>query len=157
MENKITRDEHLNWLGTAKRKILRVNDTSEKIALSFSLGAFIGVFPTFYLGGILTLALCGLFRLNYAAGILGSAVVMNPVTTPIFWGLSALVGSLISSRDAQFILHQAKNGEIFKSLGDIALVYLSGNLIISSLTAIVSYYLVKKLVATYRKRLHQSV
>lgn len=144
----------LDWLKKAEKKILHLNDAPEKIALGFSVGAFIGIFPTFYLGGVLTLALCGLFRLNYAAGILGAVIVMNPVSTPIFWGLSAFIGSLISSRDAQVILQQAKDGKIFKSLGDAALVYLSGNLIIASIVAIISYYFVKRLVVTYRKRLY---
>lgn len=144
--------EKTSWLETAKRKILRVNDTPERIALGFSIGAFIGIFPTFYLGGILTIALCGLFKLNYAAGILGSVIVMNPVTTPLFWGLSAYIGSLIWPSDVHFILQQVKSGKVFKSLGEISLIYLTGNLIIASIVAIVSYYLVKRLVVVYRSK-----
>ncbi|HCJ67281.1 MAG TPA: DUF2062 domain-containing protein [Elusimicrobia bacterium] len=144
-------NDRKSWVETAKDKILRVNDTPERIAFGFSIGAFIGIFPTFYLGGIITLALCALFKLNYAAGILGSVIVMNPVSTPIFWGLSAYVGSLFYPTDVHLILAQIKNGKIFKSLGEISLVYLTGNLIIASIVAVVSYYLVRRLVVSYRK------
>jgi len=146
MANKI-----VEWLKKTKKKIARINDTPEKIALGFALGTFIGIFPTFYLGGIITLLFSAIFRLNYIAAILGTIVVMNPITTPIFWGLSAFIGSLIFSEDTRIILAQIKNGQVFKSLGDITLVYLTGNLIISSIMAIISYYFVKRLVVSYRK------
>ncbi len=51
------KNEKVSWLETAKKKLLHINDTPERIALGFSVGAFIGIFPTFYLGGILTIAL----------------------------------------------------------------------------------------------------
>ncbi len=146
------RNKIVDWLKSTAKKVIYLNDTPEKIALGFSLGVFLGIFPTFGLGGILALGLSSVLRLNYASTIMGSVMIMNPVTTPMFWGLSALVGSLIFSKDSNLILEYIKNKMLFKSLGEIAIIYLSGNLIISSLLSAVCYYLVKRLVITYRKR-----
>ena len=132
-------------------KLIRVNDSPHKIAMGFALGAFIGIFPTFWLGGVLSIVFCWIFRLNYVSAVLGAFIIMNPLTTPVFWALSAFAGGLIFSTRAELILEALKSGEIFHRLRDLALVYMAGNVIVASVVSVFSYLIVKSLVIERRK------
>lgn len=125
-------------------KIIRIHDSPEKIAKGFALGVFIGIFPTFGIGGILALILAKFFRLNYIATILGT-FIMNYFTSPIFWSISYFLGSLILN--GRIELKLLKNGEIKY----FALTYLIGNMIVSILFSILSYFAVKSIIEEYRK------
>ena len=131
-------------------RLLRVNDSPRKIAMGFALGAFIGIFPTFWLGGILSILLSWIFRLNYVSAVLGAFIIMNPLTTPLFWTLSAIAGGLIFSTRAELIIDALKSGEIFHHLKDLAVVYLVGNIIVSSLVSVFSYWLMKRIIIARR-------
>ena len=131
-------------------RLLRVNDSPHKIAMGFALGAFIGVFPTFWLGGVLSILFCWIFRLNYVSAVLGAFIIMNPLTTPLFWTLSAIAGGLIFSTRSELILEALKSGEIFHRVKDLALVYMAGNMVVSSLVSALSYWLVKRIVIEHR-------
>jgi hypothetical protein len=137
-------------------EIFRINATPGKIAAGFAVGAFIGVFPTFGLGGVLAIFLAWLFRLNYASTVLGAVIVMNPVTAPFFWGLSAAAGAAMFAADSREILQQIKNGIIVGSIREFTLIYLAGNLIISSVVSLISYFAVKGVVTAYRKNRSKS-
>ncbi|MGB9856945.1 MAG: DUF2062 domain-containing protein [Dictyoglomaceae bacterium] len=126
-------------------KVIRINDSPEKIAKSIALGVFIGVFPTFGIGGILALILAKILRLNYIATVLGT-FIMNYFTSPLFWSLSYFLGSLIL--EGKIELKFLKEGEIKY----FALTYLIGNLVVSFLTALLSYFLTKKAVEKYKER-----
>ncbi|PMQ02465.1 MAG: hypothetical protein CBR30_02150 [Dictyoglomus sp. NZ13-RE01] len=126
-------------------RLIRINDSPEKIAMGFSVGVFIGIFPTFGFGGILALLLAKAFKLNYISAIIGT-FIMNYFTSPIFWSLSYFVGSLLLEGKLDFTVF--KNGHI-KSF---AVTYLIGNLIVSFLFSVLSYFVVKKIVISYRKR-----
>ena len=141
-----------NWKKIDYKKFISLNDNPDNIAKGFALGAFIGVFPTFWLGGILAIGLSLLLRINPIATLAGSAIIMNPILTPIFWSLSAGLGGLIFSEESKLIFAQVKQGIIFKHLGKIAIIYLTGNIIVSSITAIISYFVIKKMVVIYQNR-----
>ncbi|MCX5781167.1 MAG: DUF2062 domain-containing protein [Elusimicrobia bacterium] len=133
-------------------KLLRINDSPHKIAMGFAIGSFIGIFPTFWLGGILAVFLSWIFRLNYVATILGAFIIMNPLTTPLFWILSAFVGGIIFSKKYNFVLNAIKDKSIFHNFGDLAIIYLVGNTIISLIVAVFSYWAIKRIIIDYRKR-----
>ncbi|MEW6041107.1 MAG: DUF2062 domain-containing protein [Elusimicrobiota bacterium] len=132
--------------------LIKLNSPPEKIAGGFAVGAFIGIFPTFWLGGILALFVAKVFKLNYAATLLGAVIVMNPVTTPIFWALSATVGAFIFSSDSRELLQKIKDGITLDSIGDITLIYLAGNFIVSSIISFASFFAAKKLITVYKER-----
>ncbi len=126
-------------------KLVRIQDTPEKISLSFSIGVFIGIFPTFGLGGIIMIFICYIFKLNYLAGILGT-FIMNYFTSPFFWTLSYILGDFITTGKVRWRGLERTGAKIF------ILRYLLGNLIISILFSILSYFVVKDIIITYRKR-----
>jgi len=133
-------------------KIYHINDTPEKIALGFAIGAFIGIFPTFWLGGLITVWICSLLKLNYISAIIGSVIIMNPITTPIFWTLSALLGSAIFSDDSQQVIDAIKSGTVLKSFDKIALIYLTGNIIIAFVVSVVSFLIIKKILVKQKRK-----
>ncbi len=126
-------------------KVIRINDSPEKIAKSFALGVFIGIFPTFGIGGILALILAKILKLNYIASVLGT-FIMNYFTSPIFWSLSYFLGSLILEGKVNFRF--LREGEIKY----FALTYILGNFIVSVLFSFFSYFVIKLAITKYRRK-----
>lgn len=132
-------------------RLVRVGGDPVHIALGFSLGVFLGVFPTFGLGIPVAVLLASLFRWNRVSAILGS-LVMNPLTTPLFWTLSGSLGAAIFRMDAKKVLLSVQNGERLRGLTAGAGIYLAGNTIIALVTAVLSYFLALRAVILYRKK-----
>lgn len=132
-------------------RLVRVGGDPVHAALGFSLGVFLGVFPTFGLGIPLALLLASLFRWNRVAATLGS-LVMNPLTTPFFWSLSGTVGAAIFQADARKVLETARNGDRIHSLTAGAGIYLAGNLAVSLVCSVAAYFLAVRAVTLYRRK-----
>jgi hypothetical protein len=133
-------------------KILRLDDPPEKIAMSVSMGVFIGIMPSLGIGIILCIAGAHVFKLNKAAAILGS-FIMNPLTTPVFISLSMSVGGLIFWQDSAMLLsHGASVGIIKQLVGNISLMYLTGNTIVSLIFSGAAYLATKRFIIRYRAR-----
>lgn len=123
-------------------RLVRIDDSPEKIGGGVALGVFLGIFPTFGLGLLLAVALAHRLHVNRAAALLGS-VIMNPFTTVPFWTLSAVVGGFIFRADSARILAVAKDFEnnwaaIFGHLG---LIYAVGNTVVAAVFAAGFYLL----------------
>ncbi len=131
-------------------KMLRLSDPPEKIALGAAIGVFMGIFPTFGVGTLLALLLAAMTRANKAAAVLGS-LVMNPLTTPFFWTLSVLTGSVLMGEDSRKILAKVHNEGLLRGAGRAYLVFTVGNLIVSSLFAVATYLFIRWAVRKKRK------
>lgn len=132
-------------------RLVRVGGDPVHIALGFSLGVFLGVFPTFGIGIPLSLLLASVFRWNRVSAVLGS-LVMNPITTPFFWTLSGMLGAAIFRVNASKVMTSVQNGERLRSLTVGAGIYLVGNTIIALVSAVIAYFLVVRVVTVYRKK-----
>ncbi len=121
-------------------RLVRIDDSPEKIAGGVALGVFLGVFPTFGLGLLLAVGLAHRLHVNRVAALLGS-VIMNPFTTVPFWTLSAVVGGFIFQVDSAKILGVAKDFESNWAalFGHLGLVYLAGNTVVSVVLAAAFY------------------
>ncbi|MCX7846128.1 MAG: DUF2062 domain-containing protein [Dictyoglomaceae bacterium] len=126
-------------------KIIRINDSPEKIAKSFAVGVFIGIFPTFGIGGVLALILAKILKLNYLASVLGT-FIMNYFTSPIFWSLSYFLGSLILEGKINFKFIGEREVKYF------ALNYIVGNIIIAILVSFLSYFIIKEIIVKYKEK-----
>ncbi len=132
-------------------RLIRVGGDPVHIALGFSLGVFLGVFPTFGIGIPLSLLLASVFRWNRVSAVLGS-LVMNPITTPLFWTLSGMLGAAIFRIDASKVMTSVRNGERLHSLTVGAGIYLVGNTIIALVSAVIAYFLALRVVTVYREK-----
>jgi len=129
------------WLKSLYRSIVTQYAQPKKIATGAAVGVFIGIFPTFGIGGILALALSWVFKYNRASALLGSAI-MNPITSPFFWFISLLAGTFIWGENVDFYLNIYKNQGIFSLIKKGAIVYFTGNVIISVFCSAIMWFLV---------------
>lgn len=148
-------------------RMVRINDSPQKVAWGMAVGVFLGIFPTFGLGIVLALALAIFFKFNKAAAIMGS-LIMNPLTIPFFWTASSILGALLANRDWQRTLRMfqvfsaklslidltTREGWAFllRSLGTGVYVYLLGNLVLSLMLAGISYFAALRLTRVYQER-----
>ncbi len=130
-------------------RILRIDDPPERIARGAAIGVAMGVLPTFGLGTILSLAAAFVLRANKASAVLGSFIV-NPLTAPFFWTLSAVVGSFIMREDYASIYETARSEGFLSGAGWAYLVFLVGNAVVTAVFTAASYYLVKNAVVRHR-------
>ena len=158
------------WLRYRYVKLLRIDDTPGKIAMGMAVGVFLGILPTFGVGTVLALALAFIFRFNKAAAVLGT-LIMNPLTTPLFWGTSAILGTVLIGGDWQQTVQAVE--AFYRNHGGLTLrsflpwelwrvilgtakeslyAYFVGNLLISALFAALAYFLTIKVTTTYQKR-----
>ena len=144
------------WLRYHYLRVLRLNDTPEKVAGGLSLGVVLGILPTFGLGIIMAVFLAGLFRVNRASSIIGT-LVMNPWTTPFFWALSFLTGSFVLGDDPRTTLAVMKSlkdhSNLWKTIvgRELILPYAVGNVIITVGAAATAYVAALYLVRGYKK------
>ncbi|MCX5776624.1 MAG: DUF2062 domain-containing protein [Candidatus Firestonebacteria bacterium] len=131
-------------------KIVRANDTPSKVGAGVAVGVFLGIFPTFGLGLLLAYGIAVLFKINKAAAVAGS-LIMNPLTTPFFWMLSAIIGSGLIGAEREFILAELKTGRIFKALGPAFYAYMLGNILISLVFSVVSYFITLEIIRRHNK------
>ena len=133
-------------------KILRIDDSTEKIARGAALGAFIGLMPTLGIGFILCLICSFLLRVNKAASIIAS-FVMNPFTAPLVWSGSISIGKFIFWRErASEVFYGTGQEAITKEIGHIPLAFVTGNTIIAGIGAAIVYIIVKNGVIRHRAR-----
>ncbi len=138
------------WVRYIALRLVRVNDSPHKVAAGFSLGVFLGVFPTFGIAIPLSFVFASLFRFNRASAVVGS-LIMNPLTTPFFWSVSATVGGLVFSEDSQKILAMWEKGDKLGTFSRATLIYLAGNLIVSTVMSVAGYLFALNAVRAYRK------
>jgi uncharacterized protein (TIGR03546 family) len=130
-------------------RILRIDDPPERIARGAAIGVAMGVLPTFGLGIILSIAFAFILRANKAASVLGS-FIMNPVTSPFFWTASLLTGSLLTGNDYSTLYAKMKDNGFLTGAGEASLVFMAGNLVISAVTTLASYYIVRNAIVRHR-------
>ena len=118
-------------------KIYHARGSSHEIALGAAIGSFWGVFPTFGLSTILSLLLYKLFRFNLIVA-LAAAFISNPITSPFLLMISYKVGTYFVDTNIKF---EFENW--YRDISKIAYVLFLGATIVSSLTAIIIYFITK--------------
>lgn len=140
-------------------KCVRQHHEPERVGRGIGLGIFVGVFPTLWLGPILTVAAAGLMGANRAAALLGN-IVCGPLT-PFTWTLSVVVGNALVSpewRVAREIIEQRSVTEVAARFFG---TFLIGNVVVSTLFALLGYALAwwlaarRRQVVRARRRLHR--
>ena len=130
-------------------RLLRIDDPPERIARGAAIGVLMGILPTFGLGIVLSIALAFALRANKAAAILGS-FVMNPFTSPFFWTISAIVGALVLREDSSAIMAHIRDKSMLNGVSWAYFVHMVGNIIVSALFTLITYYLVKRFIMEHR-------
>jgi uncharacterized protein (DUF2062 family) len=118
-------------------KIYNARGSIHEISLGAAIGAFWGVFPTFGLSTVLSILLYKIIRFNLPVAI-SAAIISNPLTTPFLYMISYKVGTYFIKTDIKFDLETWKD-----NISKIGYVMLIGSTIVSTITALLVYYIVK--------------
>jgi uncharacterized protein (DUF2062 family) len=114
--------------------------------LGFALGTFIGVFPSFLIGTPLAFFLAGRFGWNRAAAM-GGTFLMNPLTAPVVYSTSTLVGLQVLGRH----LDVAPVSGMLNYIRHFGLAFLVGNTIVAVLIATVVGLLIFAFAVYYQR------
>lgn len=145
----------------------RLQGSTHSLALGSALGAAIGITPTIPFHAALILALTLPLRVNSLAGLLAATVVSNPLTFAPQYYLAWLIGNFflpnrLSWGKIRDTLAQLKplgllDGlDVLGGLGwDALLVMLSGGLVLSVPTGVLTYFFVFRLFAQLRAKQRQ--
>lgn len=139
------------WLKLHYYKVVRIDDPPDRIARGVAIGVFMGIFPTFGLGIIVAIIFAYILKANRASAVLGS-FIMNPFTIPIFWTLSSAVGAVIFWEDRELVMASIKNHQFLNGIGWAYVVFLVGNIIVSSTSAALAYFITRKWVIKHREK-----
>lgn len=155
------------WAGVKAlaSQLIHGHASPDEIAAGVALGVFVGIVPTFGLGGFIALAIASLLGWNRLAALLGG-IIMNPFTAPFFWALSGWVGTMILPRRVAMLLTKLEGipndlslvSAFFKNQGwgyDLmaaAGLYMAGNLMVALTFAGISFILTKRIVIFHRRR-----
>ena len=125
--------------------------------MGFSVGVFSAFTPFIGFHTVITLFVVWLVRANYFSSIIGT-FVGTPITYPFMWVASMSVGSVFLEGE-KLTANYFKDVSIYSwdflnLIKPFLFPFLFGSIILGSISAILSYYLVKKLVIAYRKRKH---
>ena len=127
-------------------KIYYARGSVHEIALGAAIGAFWGVFPTFGLSTILSLLLYKVMRFNLPVAI-SAAFISNPLTSPFLLMISYKVGTIFIHTDIKF-----EYETWFQNISKIGYVLFIGSILVSSITALLIFFIVKYAVEYRRKK-----
>lgn len=148
------------------RGIFTVKETPHRIALAFALGVFMGISPLLglhYIGGFF---LAWLFRLNKLVTLIGVSVnnpwTLVPISSFCVWFGAKLMGIRQVLPDVDWagltlsgILSGLTDLDKFLSAIDTLLpliqAFFVGSLVICSISAVASYFIINILAKRYRK------
>jgi uncharacterized protein (DUF2062 family) len=139
------------WLRLQALRMIRENSTPARTGLGFGLGTFIGVFPSFMVGTPLAFFLAGRFGWNRAAAM-GGTFLMNPLTAPVVYSTSTMVGLQVLGRD----LDVAPVGGMLNYLEHFGIAFLVGNTIVAVLIATLVGLVIFTVAAYHQRAKHLS-
>jgi len=90
-----------NKLVGIKNKLTGISAEPRKVAMGYALGIFLAASPLIGLKVFIAIALTFIFKWNKVAAIIG-VFHINPLTGPIFYGFSFLVGNSVLGSDVSF-------------------------------------------------------
>ena len=144
MDQQITAEKKKAFFHTLYEKVVKINDTPQRVALGFGVGIFIGNLPG--VGPITALLVAALLRINKAAALIG-ALLINTWFGFVTLVLSIQIGCAIMGIEwhtvhAKFLvlIKHFHFSVLFKeSARNIILPFLLGQLVISFVLGIIAY------------------
>ncbi len=131
-------------------KIYYSRGNVHEIALGAAIGSFWGVFPTFGASTVLSLLIYKVIRFNLPVAI-SAAFISNPLTSPFLLLLSFEVGNFFIDTNIKF-----EYDSWTQNITDIGYVMLIGSTIVSTITAILMYFIVKYSIALRNRKFDNS-
>ena len=131
-------------------KLIRVKDSQDKLAIGFACGSMVSFTPFIGFHFFLAIIFAYIFRGNVVASLIGT-FVGNPFTFPFIWIFIYKVGNLFFKNDQKLSLELTFQS-FFDQGYDILIPMMIGSLIVSIPIWFISYFTVKFLITTFKKR-----
>jgi hypothetical protein len=124
-----------------------------QIAAGLAIGVFVGVTPTIPLHTAIIVLIGLLFRQNIAAAYLGSLMISNPLTIPLFYLTQYELGRfLLGMERCRFELTNYTLGNIAALGWEILLPLLTGGIMMAPFFAVPVYFVARRLITAIRTR-----
>jgi hypothetical protein len=121
------------------------------IAAGLALGVFVGVTPTIPFHTAIIVVVGFLFRQNIAAAYLGSWIISNPLTIPLFYFSEYRLGiRLLGLKASPFVLEDYSLTVIAASGWEILLPLLTGGLVLAPLFTVAAYFTAHRMLLRIR-------
>jgi uncharacterized protein (DUF2062 family) len=142
-------------IGDKIKLIFYVKDPPWKIALTFSIGLFIGMSPFIGFHTVIAIGVAILFRLNKVV-ILLATYFTNPWTIVPIYTFSTFIGARILHNEIKINIDWAHItlSEIAKNTREVLLPFIFGTLVVGFISSVLSYIIIYA-VLTKRRRLHR--
>ena len=131
-------------------KLVRVKDSQDKLAVGFACGSMVSFSPFIGFHFLLAIIFAYIFRGNIVASLIGT-FIGNPFTFPFIWIFIYKVGNIFFKNDENLSLELTFQS-LFDQGYDILIPMLIGSLIVSIPIWLISYYTVKFLMSSFKKR-----
>ena len=131
-------------------KLIRVKDSKDKLAVGFACGSMVSFTPFIGFHFLLAVFFAYVMRGNIIASLIGT-FVGNPFTFPFIWIFIYKVGNIFFKNDKTFSLEFTFQG-LFNQGYDILIPMMIGSLIVSIPIWFISYFTVKFLMSSFKKR-----
>jgi len=136
-------------------KFISLKGDPKSIAMGMAIGVFVGVTPTIPFHTVLLVIITLLFRRNVTAAYLGSWIISNPITIPVFYFVQYQVGHhLLGIAPCSIVFSDMDIRQIINIGWNIAIPLLLGGLIMAPFFAVPAYFITHHAVLTIRKKKH---
>jgi len=131
-----------------KNKLLKIEAESHDVAMGYAMGIFLAASPFIGIKVPIAIALSFLFKWNKIAAIIGIFHI-NPLTGPLFYGLSFVVGKFVTGIDLSV---DFSSGFSIKMLGSLLtsnidgfVCLLIGGIIIGLPLSVAAYFITRSI------------
>lgn len=155
--------ESSRWASSLRKtyeRFLKIRGNPREIALGFALGIFIGMTPFMGLHTAIAIFVAALVKWNkFAAAI--AVWITNPITAPVIYGVTYLVGARIVDPDQAFVMPNRFDLETLVSLvkmgPDFLWILLVGGIVIGLPLSVAAYFLAFGAIVEYRKTIRRKI
>lgn len=142
------RKRYTEFFGSIYEKILKINDSPQKIAIGFGLGVFMGIMPG--VGPVAALVMAFFFRVNRVAAFIGG-LLTNTWLSLITFILAVRIGSAVTgldwetvSQNCKVLLNDFHWNKLFQSfVFDIFVPLVIGYAVVGLGAAVASYLVIR--------------
>ncbi len=124
------------------RKLLKLNNTPEEIALGIAIGIFIGVTPLYGFHTAIVVLLAMLIPRTNKIAILAGSNISIPPTEPFISWAGYEIGKFILKGNYPAIHWSMLKNFTFKNITNILYPLFLGSIILGAITSIISYFLI---------------
>ncbi|MFQ5836057.1 MAG: DUF2062 domain-containing protein, partial [bacterium] len=130
------------------KKLVRVDDSPQRIARGLAIGVFWGILPTFGFAILFSLPTAVFLRANKFSAILGTFVA-NPFTTPFIYAFEYKIGELIlRTTPLPFSWSLFRLGNLL----NVGRSLLAGSSVLAIGMALVTYFLTFRIILRYKRK-----